>query len=276
MTTPEITLNNGVRIPQVGFGVYQIPEHETEAATTTALQAGYRHIDTASVYGNEAGVGAAVKSSAVGRENIFVTTKVWNGDQGYDATLEAFGASTQRLGLDVVDLLLIHWPVPKYDLYVQTWRAMIDMQGDGRVRAIGVSNFQPNHLRRLIDETAVVPAINQIELHPYLPQAELRAVHAELGIATEAWAPLARAGDIFEAPPVVAASRRSGKTPAQVVLRWQLQLGNVLIPKSVTPSRIAENIDIFDFELTDDEMRAIEALSTGERIGPDPDRFNLR
>ncbi|MFH8727159.1 aldo/keto reductase [Streptomyces termitum] len=270
---PTVKLNNGVEIPQLGFGVFQVPDDETTAAVSAALEAGYRSIDTAAVYGNEAGVGRALAASGVPREELFVTTKLWNADQGYDAALRAFDASLDKLGLDHVDLYLIHWPTPAHDLYPETWRALEKLAADGRARAVGVSNFQPAHLRRLIDEGGLVPAVNQIELHPGLQQAELRAFHAEHGIATEAWSPLAQ-GAVLGDPEITAIAERTGKSPAQVVLRWHLQLGNVVIPKSVTPARIRQNLDVFDFELTDAEMASIAATDRGLRTGPHPDELN--
>jgi len=271
---PTIELNNGVTIPQLGFGVFLVPPGETEAAVATALATGYRHIDTAKLYDNEDEVGAAIAKSGVPRDEVFVTTKVWNSDQGYDATLAAFDKSLERLGFDYVDLYLIHWPLPKVDRYVETWRALEKIAGDGRARAIGVSNFQIAHLHRLIDESGTVPAVNQVELHPHLTQAPLREFHARHGIVTEAWSPLARGGDVLTDPRITAIAEAHGKTPAQVILRWHLQVGTVVIPKSVTPSRIAENLDVFGFTLADDEIAAIEALDAGSRVGPDPDRFN--
>ncbi|MEU1128176.1 aldo/keto reductase [Streptomyces sp. NPDC005899] len=272
-TVPTVALNNGVTIPQLGFGVFQIPDDETTQAVTDALAAGYRSIDTAAVYGNEAGVGRALAASGIPRDELFVTTKVWNADQGYDATLAAFEASLSELGLDHVDLYLIHWPTPARDLYTETWRALEKLTADGRIRAAGVSNFQPAHLRRLIEESSLVPAVNQIELHPGLQQKELRGLHAEHGIATEAWSPLAQ-GALLDDDVLVTIAGRHGKTPAQVVLRWHLQLGNVVIPKSVTPARIRQNIDVFDFELSDEDMAAIAGLDRGMRTGPDPDTTN--
>ncbi|MGX7677385.1 aldo/keto reductase [Jatrophihabitans sp. DSM 45814] len=274
MTVPNIALNNGVTIPQLGFGVFLVPESETRAAVRTALEVGYRHIDTAKLYDNERAVGAAIAESGIPRDEVFVTTKVWNSEQGYDEAIESFEASTSRLGLDVLDLLLIHWPAPALDRYVDTWRAFEKLQADGRVRAIGVSNFHTDHLKRLIEETGVVPAINQIELHPLLPQSEIRAFDAEHGIVTEAWSPLARGGAVLSDPVTTAIAERHGKTPAQVVLRWHIQLGNVIIPKSVTPSRIAENFEIFDFALSEDDVSAISGLETGHRVGPNPDTFS--
>ncbi|MGW0785007.1 aldo/keto reductase [Streptomyces sp. NPDC002913] len=272
-TVPTVTLNNGVAIPQLGFGVFQVPDDETAAAVSSALDAGYRSIDTAAVYGNEAGVGRALAESGLAREELFITTKLWNADQGYDATLTAFDASLAKLGLDHVDLYLIHWPTPERDLYVDTWRALEKLLADGRIRAAGVSNFQPAHLRRLREESSLVPAVNQIELHPGLQQSELRAVHAEYGIATEAWSPLAQ-GTLLEDPVLLSIAERHGTTPAQVVLRWHLQLGNIVIPKSVTPARIRQNIDVLGFELPDADMDAIAGLDRGMRIGPDPDTLN--
>ncbi|MGW5638128.1 aldo/keto reductase [Streptomyces sp. NPDC003832] len=270
---PTVTLNNGVEIPQLGFGVFQVPDAETATAVTTALDAGYRSIDTAAVYGNEAGVGKALAASGIAREELFVTTKLWNADQGYDATLRAFDAGLDALGLTHVDLYLIHWPTPARDLYRESWKAIERLVADGRVRAAGVSNFQPAHLRRLIDGASIVPAVNQIELHPGLQQAELRALHAELGIATEAWSPLAQ-GAVLGDEAIVALAERHGRTPAQIVLRWHLQLGNVVIPKSVTPHRVRENLDVFDFTLSDAEMTDLAALDRGLRTGPHPDSLN--
>jgi diketogulonate reductase-like aldo/keto reductase len=272
-TVPFITLNNGVEIPQLGFGVFQVPDDETTAAVATALETGYRSIDTAAVYGNETGVGRALAKSEIAREELFITTKVWNSDQGFDSALRAFDASLAKLGLDYVDLYLIHWPTPARGLYPETWRALERLLADGRIRAAGVSNFQPAHLRRLLDQGTVVPAVNQIELHPGLQQAELRGFHAQHDIATEAWSPLAQ-GAVLGDTAIAAVADRHGKSPAQVVLRWHLQLGNVVIPKSATPARIRENFDIFDFALTDDEMQAIAALDQGMRTGPNPDTLN--
>ncbi|GAA2431793.1 aldo/keto reductase [Streptomyces macrosporus] len=272
---PSITLNNGVSMPQLGFGVWQVPDDEAEKAVGTALEAGYRSIDTAAIYENEAGTGRAIAASGIAREELFVTTKLWNSEQGHDSTLRAFDASLERLGLDYVDLYLIHWPVPEKDAYVDTYRAFEKILADGRAKAIGVSNFLPAHLERLIGETSVVPAVNQIELHPWFQQAESRAFHAEHGIATEAWSPLGQGKGLLEVPTVVEVARKHGRTPAQVVLRWHLQLGNVVIPKSVTPSRIEENIDVFDFELDDEDLAAFAALDEGRRLGPDPATFNV-
>ncbi|MFJ4713615.1 aldo/keto reductase [Streptomyces sp. NPDC088785] len=270
---PTVTLNNGVTMPQLGFGVFQVPDEETTAAVASALKAGYRSIDTAAIYGNERGVGRAIAESGIARDELFVTTKLWNADQGHDATLAAFDASLDKLGLDHVDLYLIHWPTPARDLYLDTWRALEKLYADGRTRAIGVSNFQPAHLERLIAASSVVPAVNQIELHPGLQQAALREVHARHGIVTEAWSPLAQ-GAVLQDDAVTAIAARHGKSPAQVVLRWHLQTGNVVIPKSVTDSRIRENLDVFDFELGAQELDALTALDRGMRTGPDPDTLN--
>ncbi|WP_329042447.1 aldo/keto reductase [Streptomyces sp. NBC_00178] len=272
-TVPTVTLNNGVTIPQLGFGVFQVPDDETTAAVAAALEAGYRSIDTATAYGNEAGVGRALAESGLPREELFVTTKLWNADQGYDATLAAFDASLTELGLDHVDLYLIHWPTPARDLYTDTWRALEKLHTDGRIRAAGVSNFQPAHLHRLREESSLVPAVNQVELHPGLQQSELRAVHAEAGIATEAWSPLAQ-GALLDDEVITSLAERHGRTPAQIVLRWHLQLGNIVIPKSVTPARIRQNIDVFDFALPDADMDAVAGLDRGMRTGPDPDVVN--
>ncbi|MGX1545662.1 aldo/keto reductase [Streptomyces adustus] len=272
-TIPTVALNNGVEIPQLGFGVFQVPDDATAAAVTAALETGYRSIDTAAIYGNETGVGRALAASGLPRDELFVTTKLWNADQGYDATLRAFDASLAKLGLDHVDLYLIHWPAPALDLYRDSWRALERLAGEGRIRAAGVSNFQPGHLLRLMSDSALVPAVNQIELHPGLQQTELRTFHAEHGIATEAWSPLAQ-GAVLDDRSVGDLAGRYGKSPAQIVLRWHLQLGNVVIPKSVTPARIRENFDVFDFALTEEEMGAVAALDRGLRTGPHPDELN--
>jgi 2,5-diketo-D-gluconate reductase A len=270
---PTVDLHHGETIPQLGFGVFQVPPADTAEVATRALLAGYRHIDTAAAYENEAGVGQALHAAGLDRGEVFVTTKVWNGDHGFDQATRALKRSLEALETDYVDLYLIHWPVPAHDRYVETWRALIEAREAGLARSIGVSNFQPAHLRRLIEETGVTPAVNQIELHPYFQQTGLRREHAELGIATEAWSPLAQGG-VLEDPAITAIAAVHGKTPAQVVIRWHLQIGNVVIPKSVTPERIEENFGVFDFHLSASEVEAIDALDAGGRTGPDPDEFN--
>jgi 2,5-diketo-D-gluconate reductase A len=269
---PNVPLRGGSEIPQLGFGVFQVPPAETAEIVRRALLAGYRHIDTAAAYGNEAGVGQAVRAAGLPRDEVFITTKCPNDDHGYERATRALEASLERLEMEHVDLYLIHWPVPAHDRYVETWQAFIDLQKAGLAREIGVSNFQPAHLERVIRETGVTPAVNQIELHPYLQQTELRREHDELGIVTEAYSPLAQ-GRVLDDPAITAIAATHGKTPAQVVIRWHLQLGNVVIPKSVTQKRIEENRDVFDFALSDDEMAAIAALDSGVRIGGDPDTF---
>ena len=271
---PTITLNSGTAMPQLGFGVFKVPDDETAAAVSAAFEAGYRAIDTAAMYRNEGGVGKAIADSGIARDELFITTKLNNDGHGTDAALRAFEVSRTRLGLDYVDLYLIHWPLPAQDRYVQTWQAFEKLKRDGLARAIGVSNFKPAHLQRLFDKTDVVPALNQVELHPYLTQDVLRAFDAQHGIATEAWSPIARGGDLLSDPAITALAEKYRKTPAQIVIRWHLQLGNVVIPKSVTPSRIAENFDVFDFELAEDDVTSISALNRDERTGPDPDTVN--
>jgi len=272
--SPRITLNDGNSIPQVGLGVWQTPAEDTERAVAAALQAGYRHIDTAAAYRNETETGRAIANSGVPREDIFLVTKLWNSDQGYDATLAAFDASVQRLGVDYLDLYLIHWPVPENNKFVDTFKAFAHLRDQGRIRSIGVSNFEPEHLTTLIEETGIVPAVNQIELHPLLPQQELRDVHAKLGIATEAWSPLGQ-GSLLADPVITGIAEQHGKTPAQVLIRWHIQLGNIVIPKSVNPERIASNFDVFDFELSEQDITSIASLETGKRLGPDPRTFNF-
>jgi diketogulonate reductase-like aldo/keto reductase len=245
------------------------------AVVKMALDTGYRSLDTAAAYRNEAGVGRAIAESGLSRDELFITTKLWNDDQGYDKTMRAFDASLERLGLEQIDLYLIHWPTPARGLYVETWKAFEKLYADGRVRAIGVSNFEPAHLQRLLDEGEVVPTVNQVELHPYLQQAELRAFDEKHGIATEAWSPLAQGGKLLQEPAITALAQKHSRTPAQIVLRWHIQLGNIVIPKSVTPSRIRENFDLFSFSLTGEEVAGLSTLDLGERTGPDPDTFNL-
>jgi diketogulonate reductase-like aldo/keto reductase len=271
-TVPTITLDNGVEIPQLGLGVWQIEDSLVTDVVTEAFDAGYRHIDTAAIYRNETGVGRAIAAAGLPREELFITTKVWNSDQGYDSTLKAFDKSSGKLGLEYIDLYLIHWQALKQDRYVDTWRAFERLYADKRVRAIGVSNFHIPALQRLFDETDVRPAVNQIELHPALPQDELRAFNAENDIITQAWSPLAQ-GELLSRPALQTLAGKHGKTPAQVVIRWHLQLGNVVIPKSKTPSRIRENCEVFDFQLDNDDMAAIADLETGIRTGGDPDTF---
>src|SRR3954451_15392586 len=246
---PVVRLNDGVPMPQLGFGVFQVGDDEARAAVTTALECGYRSIDTAALYGNEHGVGVAVRGSGIPREELFVTTKLWNADQGAGRVEPAFERSLDKLGLDYVDLYLIHWPVPSRDLFVETWQAFERLHAHGRVRAIGVSNFTPPQLARLLQEADIVPAVNQIEMHPGFQQAQLRNFHREHRIATEAWSPLGQGASLTH-PVITRLAQRHGKTPAQVVLRWHLQLGNVVIPKSVTPRRIQENLAVFYFKLT--------------------------
>ncbi len=271
---PRVTLNDGNSIPQVGLGVWQTPPDDTERAVTAALQAGYRHIDTAAAYQNEVETGLALAGAGVPREEVFLVTKLWNGDHGYDATLAAFDASLNRLAVDYLDLYLIHWPVPAKNAYVDTFKAFAHLRDRGRVRSIGVSNFEPEHLKILIDATGIVPAVNQIELHPLLPQHALREVHAQYGIATEAWSPLGQ-GSLLIDPTITGIAAQHGKTPAQVLIRWHIQLGNIVIPKSVNPERIASNFDVFGFELSEQDMASIASLENGTRLGPDPRTFNF-
>jgi 2,5-diketo-D-gluconate reductase A len=277
MTAPLITLNDGNSIPQVGLGVWQTPPEATERAVATALEAGYRHIDTAAAYENEREVGQAIKNAAksgVSREDVFVTTKLWNADQGYDSTLAAFETSLAHLGINYLDLYLIHWPMPANNTFVETFKAFAQLRDQGRIRSIGVSNFEPEHLRILVDATGIVPTVNQVELHPLLQQQELREMHAQLGIATEAWSPLGQ-GSLLSNPTVTAVADAHGKTAAQVLIRWHIQLGNIVIPKSVTPERIVSNFDVFDFELSEKDMASISSLGDGTRLGPDPRTFNF-
>jgi 2,5-diketo-D-gluconate reductase A len=270
---PTIGLRDAGQIHQLGFGVFQIPPEETAEAVARAFETGYRHIDTAQGYENEAGVGQGFRASGLSREDVFITTKCANGRQGRDEAKKALHESLDKLELDYVDLYLIHWPLPAVDKYVDTWQALIELREEGLTRSIGASNFQPEHLARIVDETGETPSVNQIELHPYLQQAGLRREDADRGIVTEAWSPIAQ-GAVLGDPAIGEIAEAHGKTPAQVVLRWHLQLGNVVIPKSVTPERIEENFDVFGFELSDEQMGAIEALDRGERTGPDPDTFD--
>jgi len=269
---PELPIAPDEQVPQLGFGVFQVPPKDTEVAVAEALSAGYRHIDTAAAYRNEGGVGQALRASGIDRGELFVTTKCWNDDQGYDQAKRACRASLERLELSHLDLYLIHWPVPAHDRYVETWKAFVELQQEGLVRSIGVSNFEPEHLERLIAETGITPAINQVELHPYFQQVGLRREHERLGILTEAWSPLGQGLELDD-PAIVEIAQAHGKTPAQTIIRWHLQLGNVVIPKSVTPERIRENFEVLDFELSGEQMDAIAALDAGTRIGPDPETF---
>jgi 2,5-diketo-D-gluconate reductase A len=270
---PTITLNNGVEIPQLGFGVFQIEPEKTKDATLAALEVGYRHIDTAEMYGNEKEVGEAVRASGIDRGEIFVTSKLNNGFHAYDDALGAFDQSLKDLDIDYLDLFLVHWPLPGVGDYVETWKAMEKMYESGRVKAIGVSNFQPHHLRRIHGETSVTPAVNQIEVHPFFTNDEVRAFNSEHGIATEAWSPIAQ-GNVLQDETVTRISGNLGRTPAQVTLRWHIQRGDIVFPKSVTRSRVEENFQLFDFELSGEDMTAITALDRDGRQGPNPDEFN--
>jgi 2,5-diketo-D-gluconate reductase A len=271
-TVPTVTLNDGEQIPQLGFGVFQIPPADTADVTTRALLTGYRHIDTAAAYRNEAGVGQAIHAAGLQRDDVYITTKCANDDHGFDQAKRALHASLERLEMEHVDLYLIHWPVPSQDQYAETWKALVELQQEGLTRSIGVSNFQPSHLERIIAETGVTPAVNQVEMHPYFQQVGLRREHADLGIVTEAWSPLAQ-GKVLGDPALVEIAEAHGVTTGQVTIRWHLQLGNVVFPKSVTQERIEQNFDVFGFTLTDAEMDVIATLDAGDRIGPDPDTF---
>ena len=273
---PSLVMNNGLQIPRLGFGVFLVPPEETKQAVTEALEAGYRLIDTAQGYRNEEGVGAAIAESDVPRDELFITTKLTNSEHGYDTTLTAFDGSMEKLGIDVLDLFLIHWPLPMFDQYVETWRAFEKLLANGRVRSIGVSNFEIPHLQRLLAETDVTPAVNQIELHPEFPQEDLREFHQQHGIITESWGPLGQGKGLLENRQIVEVAQRKDRTPAQVVLRWHVQLGCVVIPKSVHPDRIRENINVFDFELDDADMAEISKVRTGQRLGGDPNVFAMR
>ena len=272
-SVPTITLNNGVEIPQLGFGVYQIKPDETRAATLAALETGYRHIDTAEMYGNEKGVGEAVRESGLQRSDVFVTSKLNNGFHAREDALNAFDGTLAALGFDYLDLFLIHWPLPAVGDYVETYKALEEIYGSGRAKAIGVSNFQEHHLQRLFEETGIVPVVNQIEVHPYLTQDPLRAFGAEHEVVTEAWSPIAQ-GKVLDDPAIVAIAERLERSTAQVTLRWHIQRGDIVFPKSVTRSRVEENFALFDFELTADDVTAISALNRDERTGPNPDEFN--
>jgi 2,5-diketo-D-gluconate reductase A len=272
-SVPALELNNGVEIPQLGFGVFQIPPAETKAATLAALEVGYRHIDTAEMYGNEKEVGQAIRESGVPREHVFVTSKLNNGFHAHDAALKAFDQSLDDLGFDYLDMFLIHWPLPGVGDFVETWKAMEEIHRSGRCNAIGLSNFQISHLQRVLDETGTLPAVNQIECHPYLRQDEVRDFGLEHSIATEAWSPLAK-GKVIGDPTVIRIAGEMQRTPAQVVLRWHMQRGDIVFPKTVNRDRMVENFDIFDFELNDNDMDLITSLNRDERTGPDPDTYN--
>jgi 2,5-diketo-D-gluconate reductase A len=271
---PDVTLNSGASIPQLGFGVFQIDPQDTAKTVQTAFEIGYRHIDTAQMYGNEAEVGEAIAHSGLSRDELFITTKCNNSNHGYDDSQRALDESLGKLGLEYVDLYLIHWPLPGKDLYVDTWKGFEQAAKDGKARSIGVSNFKAHHLDRLAQETSTTPAVNQIELHPHLQQPEMRSYDQQHGIATEAWSPIGQGKGVIDDSRIGAIAKAHDKTPAQVTLRWHIQLGNIIFPKSVTDYRIRENFEIFDFELTDEEMSAIGELDQGKRLGPDPDEFD--
>jgi 2,5-diketo-D-gluconate reductase A len=267
---PQIILHDGRAMPQFGLGVWQTPQDEAASVVKTAIEAGYRSIDTAAIYGNERGVGEGLQAAGVDRAELFITTKLWNDRQGFDSALKAFDNSLERLGLETVDLYLIHWPAPGKDLYVDSWRALVRLEQEGRARSIGVSNFEPEHIQRLIDETGVAPAVNQIELHPTFQQARHREFHQRHGIAIESWSPLGQGKELND-PVIGKIAAKHGKSPAQVIIRWHLDNGLIVIPKSVTPSRIRENIEVFDFKLDAEDMKAIAALDRADgRIGGDP------
>ena len=269
---PAVKLNDGSKIPQLGLGVWQVPDDQAAASVKEALAAGYRSVDTAAIYGNEAGVGAGLRAAGVARKDLYITTKLWNDRHGYDDAHKAMDESLEKLGLAYVDLYLIHWPVAGSARFLDAWKAMIEMKEDGRARSIGVSNFTQANLEQLIDASGVTPAVNQIELHPGFTQRALRAFHARHGIATESWSPLAQGG-VAKEKVILELAQKYGKSPAQVTLRWHLQSGLIVIPKSVTPARIRENIDVFDFELSAADMAAIDGIKEGGRLGPDPEKF---
>ena len=272
-SVPLLDLNDGRKAPQLGFGVFQIPNDDTAQAVDTALKSGYRSLDTAAIYKNEDGVRLGIERSGVARGDIFLTTKLWNSEQGFDSTLRAFDTSVKKLGTDYLDLYLIHWPTPKHDRYVDTWKAFIRLRDEGRIRSIGVSNFQPDHLDRIVRETGVTPVVNQIELHPDFAQNDVVAANRKHKVITEAWSPLGQGGDLLKSETLVALGKKYGKSPAQVVLRWHVQLGHMVIPKSATPERIRSNIEVFDFKLSDEDMAAIAKLDVGKRMGPHPDEL---
>ncbi len=275
-TMDFVTLNNSVKMPQLGYGVWQVEDEQATTAVRKAIEVGYTSIDTAMIYQNERGVGKAIKEASVPREQLFITTKVWNSDQGFENTLRAFDESLERLGLDYVDLYLIHWPTPEFDQYVDTYKALEKLYHDGRVKAIGVCNFEIEHLERLLQECEVKPVLNQVECHPYLQQNELKDFCAKHDIFLEAWSPLEQGGDVLKDEVIQKIADVQGKTPAQVVLRWHLQKNNIVIPKSVTPSRIEENFNVFDFELTEEQMDEINQLNRDRRKGPHPNEFHNR
>lgn len=270
MKSPLITLNDGNKMPQLGYGLWQVPDDVAVNSVLTAFKAGYRSVDSAQIYQNETGLGLAIKESGLNPSELFITTKIWNEEQGYDKTMRSFDVSMQKLGLDKLNLLLIHWPSPHRNLYSETWKALIQLQKDKRVTSIGVSNFRAEDLNKIVQESGVVPAINQIELHPHFQQQELRALHKKLGIQTECWSPLGQ-GHVIEDDIIRKIADKYKKSPAQVIIRWHLDMGFVVIPKSVTPTRIAENFDVFDFKLDADDLQTIEEMDNAEgRIGPDP------
>lgn len=271
---PLLDLNDGHKAPQLGFGVFQIPNDETARAVDTALKSGYRSLDTAAIYKNEEGVRQGIERAGVARSDIFLTTKLWNSEQGFDSTLRAFDVSVKKLGVDYLDMYLIHWPVPKHDRYVDTWKAFIRLREEGRIRSIGVSNFQPGHLERIIRETGVTPVVNQIEVHPDFAQNDVVAANRKHKVITEAWSPLGQGGDLLKNDTLVALAKKHDKSPAQVVLRWHVQLGHMVIPKSATPERIRSNIDVFGFQLSEEDMAAIAKLDAGKRMGPHPDELS--
>ncbi|MDR2862903.1 MAG: aldo/keto reductase [Puniceicoccales bacterium] len=272
---PSLQLNDGRQIPQFGFGTWQVPSVKVRPAIVAALDAGYRAIDTASAYNNEAAIGQALEESAFPRYQLYVTTKLWNTDQGFDSTLLAFESSLAKLRTSYVDLYLIHWPLPARGKYVDTWKALVRLQKEGRAKSIGVSNFHAEHLKRIIGETGVVPAVNQIELHPDFPQDELRGLHARYGILTQSWSPLAQGGDLLKNEIVLKVAQKHKRTPAQVILRWHIDLGLIVIPKSITPARIRENFDIWGFKLDSQDLAVLGGLDTANRLGPNPDTFDL-
>ncbi|WP_078553465.1 aldo/keto reductase [Bacillus alkalicellulosilyticus] len=273
----NVTLNNGLSMPQLGFGVFKVEDGQVAVdAVKKAIEVGYRSIDTAAIYQNEKGVGQGIRESGVAREDLFITTKVWNSNQGYEQTLQAFDESLEKLGLEYIDLYLVHWPMPKDDTYIDTYKALEKLYEDGKVKAIGVCNFKIAHLERLLQECKIPPVLNQVELHPYYAQVELREFCAKHNIFVEAWAPLMQGGDVLTNEQITSLAQKYKKTPAQIIIRWHLQNNIIVIPKSSNPTRIEENIGVFDFELTTEDMAQIDALNKNERIGPDPDEFHVK